>query len=134
MTIGSGTAALAGGAISGALLQIGTKWKPYGTGWRHNVEQFGGTAPVGVPCVDTGTTAMFLVVQRTDTLPEIRAIVNTDHVVAVMPVAGGIKTKLYLSNGDSWDVALAFTRAVTIFRDEVGGAAQAKSSAAAAGS
>ena len=34
---------------------------------------------------------MFLVVQRTDTLPEMRALVNTDHVVAVMPVAGGVQ-------------------------------------------
>jgi hypothetical protein len=53
--------AAAGGAISGALLQIGTKWKPYGTGWQHNVEQVGGMAPSGVPCVDTGTTATFFI-------------------------------------------------------------------------
>ena len=61
---------------------------------------------------------MFLVVQRTDTLPEMRALVNTDHVVAVMPVAGGIRTKLYLSNGDTWEVALPFTRASAVFREE----------------
>ena len=48
---------------------------------------------------------MFLVVQRTDTLPEMRALVNTNHVVAVMPVAGGVRTKLYLSNGDTWEVS-----------------------------
>lgn len=62
---------------------------------------------------------MFLVVQRTDTLPEMRALVNTDHIVAVMPVGGGTKTKLYLSNGDSWDVALPFNRAVTVFGEEI---------------
>jgi hypothetical protein len=62
---------------------------------------------------------MFLVVQRTDTLPEMRALVNTDHVVAVMPVAGGVRTKLYLSNGDTWEVALPFTRASAVFREEL---------------
>ena len=62
---------------------------------------------------------MFLVVQRTDTLPEMRALVNTDHVVAVMPVAGGVRTKLYLSNGDTWEVALPFTRASVVFREDV---------------
>jgi hypothetical protein len=61
---------------------------------------------------------MFLVVQRTDTLPEMRALVNTDHVVAVMPVAGGVKTKLYLANGDTWEVALPFTRASAVFHAE----------------
>lgn len=66
---------------------------------------------------------MFLVVQRTDTIPEMRALVNTDHIVAVMPVSGGVKTKLYLSNGDSWDIALPFARAVSVFRDgaDIGG-------------
>ncbi|HET6197094.1 MAG TPA: hypothetical protein VFE12_15135 [Acetobacteraceae bacterium] len=62
---------------------------------------------------------MFLVVQRTDTLPEMRALVNTDHVVAVMPVAGGVRTKLYLSNGDTWEVAMPFTRASALFREEI---------------
>ena len=62
---------------------------------------------------------MFLVVQRTDTLPEMRALVNTDHVVAVMPVAGGVRTKLYLSNGDTWEIALPFTRASGVFREEI---------------
>jgi hypothetical protein len=62
---------------------------------------------------------MFLVVQRTDTIPEMRALVNTDHVVAVMPVSGGVKTKLYLSNGDTWDINIPFARATTIFRDEI---------------
>jgi len=62
---------------------------------------------------------MFLVVQRTDTLPEMRALVNTDHVIAVMPVAGGVRTKLYLSNGDSREVALAFTWASAGFREEL---------------
>ena len=62
---------------------------------------------------------MFILVQRTDTLPEMRALVNTDHVVAVMPVAGGVRTKLYLSNGDTWEITLPFTRASTVFREEV---------------
>jgi hypothetical protein len=62
---------------------------------------------------------MFLVVQRTDTLPEMRAVVNTDHVVAVMPVAGGARTKLYLSNGDTWEVTLPFARASAVFREEI---------------
>ena len=60
---------------------------------------------------------MFLLVQRTDTIPEMRAIVNTDHVVAVMPV-GGAKTKLYLSNGDTWEIAMPFNRAAIVFRAE----------------
>jgi hypothetical protein len=62
---------------------------------------------------------MFLVVQRTDTLPEMRALVNTDHVVAVMPVAGGVRTKLYLSNGDTWEISLPFTRSSAVFREEI---------------
>ena len=64
---------------------------------------------------------MFILVQRTDTLPEMRAMVNTDHIVAVMPVSGGVKTKLYLSNGDTWDIGLGFTRAVALFRGEAEG-------------
>jgi hypothetical protein len=36
-----------------------------------------------------------------------------------MPVAGGAKTKLYLSNGDTWDIALPFPRASTVFREEI---------------
>jgi hypothetical protein len=34
--------AAAGGAISGALLQVATKWKPYGNGWRNTVEPHNG--------------------------------------------------------------------------------------------
>jgi hypothetical protein len=58
---------------------------------------------------------MFMLVQRTDTLPELRALVNTDHVVAVMPVAGGVRTKPYLSNGDTWEIALPSI----VFREEI---------------
>jgi hypothetical protein len=43
--------AAAGGAISGALLQVGLKWKPYGTGWDRSVEQFDGAQP-NIPCSD----------------------------------------------------------------------------------
>ena len=45
--------AAAGGAISGALLQVATKWKPYGSDWQRSVEQFKG-AQKEIPCVDTG--------------------------------------------------------------------------------
>ncbi len=49
--------AAAGGAISGALLQVATKWKPYGTGWQNNVEQVDmNSDTTGGPCVDTGTS------------------------------------------------------------------------------
>jgi hypothetical protein len=47
--------AAAGGAISGALLQVATKWKPYGTDWQHNVVQRDASNVQGLPCVDTGT-------------------------------------------------------------------------------
>ena len=60
---------------------------------------------------------MFLVVQRTDTLPEMRALVNTDHVVAVMPIPDGVK--LRLSNDDTWGIALPFPRASAVFRQDI---------------
>jgi len=59
---------------------------------------------------------MFILVQRTDTLPEMRSLVNTDQIVAVLPVAGGVKTKLYLTTGESWEVALPFTRAIHLLQ------------------
>jgi hypothetical protein len=62
---------------------------------------------------------MFLLCQRTDTLPEIRALVNTDHLIAISPVSGGIKSKLVLVNGESWEVNLPFTRAIALLRTEV---------------
>ena len=62
---------------------------------------------------------MFVVVQRTDTLPEMRALVNTDQIVAVNPVGGGIKSRFTLSNGEVWEVALPFTRAITLLRAEL---------------
>ena len=62
---------------------------------------------------------MFLVLQRTDTLPEIRALVNTDHIVSIAPVAGGVKSRLTLSNGEAWEIALPFTRAITLLKAEV---------------
>ena len=62
---------------------------------------------------------MFLVLQRTDTPPEMRALVNTDHVVAVMAAAGGVRTKLYPSNGGTREVSLPLSRASTVFREEV---------------
>lgn len=61
---------------------------------------------------------MFLLYVRKDMIPELRVLVNTDHIVAAMPAgAGGDKTKLYLSTGENWEVALPFTRAIAILRD-----------------
>ena len=61
---------------------------------------------------------MFLLVQRTDTLPEMRALVNTAHIVAALPVGSGARTKLYLAVGESWEVSLPFNRAVSLLREE----------------
>lgn len=61
---------------------------------------------------------MFILVQRTDTLPEMRVMVNSDHVVAALPVAGGVRTKLYLAIGESWEISLPFNRAVSLLREE----------------
>lgn len=62
---------------------------------------------------------MFVVVHRTDTLPEMRAVVNADHIVAINPVGGSVKSRLTLSNGEIWEVALPFTRAISLLRAEV---------------
>jgi len=62
---------------------------------------------------------MFLLCQRTDTLPEIRALVNTDHLIAISPVSGGVKSKLVLVNGESWEVNLPFTRAIAMLHAAV---------------
>lgn len=62
---------------------------------------------------------MFVVVQRTDTLPEMRVLVNTDHVVAVAPVGGGLKSRLTLSNGEAWEIGLPFTRAISLLHAEL---------------
>jgi hypothetical protein len=56
--------------------------------------------------------------QRTDTLPEMRALVNTDHVVAVLPISGGIKSKIYLVTGEAWEISLPFSRASGVLRGE----------------
>jgi hypothetical protein len=61
---------------------------------------------------------MFVLVQRTDTLPETRVLINTSHVVAALPVAGGVRTKLYLAVGESWEISLPFTRVVSLLREE----------------
>jgi len=61
---------------------------------------------------------MFMVVQRTDTLPEIRTLVNTDHIVSVAPVGGTGRSRLVLSTGEAWEVALPFARAVTLLQAE----------------
>ena len=62
---------------------------------------------------------MFVVLQRTDTLPEMRALVNTDHIIAMAPVSGGVKSRLTLSNGEAWEIALPFTRAISLLNAEV---------------
>jgi hypothetical protein len=61
---------------------------------------------------------MFVLVERTDPLPETRAMVNTDHIVAALPVAGGVRTRLYLSIGEAWEISLPFARAVSLLADE----------------
>ncbi len=61
---------------------------------------------------------MFLLCQRTDTMPEMRVLLNTDHIVAVMPVFGGSKTKFYLDNGEAWEIGMPFSQAQTVFREE----------------
>jgi hypothetical protein len=62
---------------------------------------------------------MFFLVQRTDTMPEQRALVNSDHVVALLPIAGGSKSKVYLTTGDSWEIVLPFAHVVALFRNEM---------------
>ncbi len=61
---------------------------------------------------------MFSLCQRSDTMPEMRVLVNTDHLVAAVPTNGGVRTKLLLDNGESWEISLPFTRAVNLFRQE----------------
>ena len=61
---------------------------------------------------------MFLLVQRTDTMPEVRVLVNTDHVIAILPVFGGTKSKLSLSNGETWEIGLPVVQAQSLFRVE----------------
>lgn len=62
---------------------------------------------------------MFFLCQRMDLLPEMRALVNTDHVIAITPVSGGLKSRLVLVNGEAWEVNLPFTRAIAMLRAEV---------------
>ncbi len=61
---------------------------------------------------------MFVVVQRTDTLPELRALVNTDHIISVAPVGGGTRSRWSLSNGETWEVGMPFTRALSLLQAE----------------
>jgi hypothetical protein len=61
---------------------------------------------------------MFFLVQRTDTMPEQRALVNSDHIVALLPIAGGSKSKVYLTTGDAWEIVLPFAHVVALFRNE----------------
>ena len=59
--------AAAGGAISGALLQIATKWNPYGTVWQRSVVPEDSSAlPMGT-CVSTGTTTTVTSIDGTST-------------------------------------------------------------------
>ena len=59
---------------------------------------------------------MFYLVRRTDTIPEFRVLINTDHIVGVAPVSGGVKSRLFLSTGETWEVELAFNRAINLLR------------------
>jgi len=61
---------------------------------------------------------MFFLVQRTDTIPEQRALVNAENIVAVLPMVGGSRSKLYLDNGEGWEISLPFTHLVALFRHE----------------
>ena len=61
---------------------------------------------------------MFLLYLRKDMLPELRVLVNTDHIVGAMPSgAGGDKTKLFLSTGETWEVGAPFARVIAVLRD-----------------
>jgi hypothetical protein len=61
---------------------------------------------------------MFLLYLRKDMIPELRALINTDHIVAAMPSgAGGDKTKIYLSTGENWEIGAPFTRIIAVLRD-----------------
>ena len=60
---------------------------------------------------------MVVLCQRTDIMPEMRALVNTDHVIAIT-VSGGVKSRLTLVNGEAWEVNLSFTRAISLLRHE----------------
>ena len=62
--------AAAGGAISGALLQVATKWKPYGTYWQHDVVANPGPID-GTPCMDTGATTTVTAMDGTKSTPEV---------------------------------------------------------------
>ena len=67
---------------------------------------------------------MFFLVERVDVVPEMRVLVNSDHVVAAVPAGGGIRTTLYLAIGESWEISMPFARAVAALRegDDAGGA------------
>jgi hypothetical protein len=60
---------------------------------------------------------MFLLYVRKDMIPALRVLVNTDHIVAAMPAGAGDKTKIFLSTGESWEVALPFAQAIAVLRD-----------------
>jgi hypothetical protein len=61
---------------------------------------------------------MFLLYLRKDMIPELRVLVNTDHIVAATPSgSGGDRTKIFLSTGENWEIALPFTRAIAVLRD-----------------
>ncbi len=68
---------------------------------------------------------MFLLCQRTDVLPETRVLVNTSHVIAIVPVSGGVKSRLVLAIGETWEVNLPFTQAIGLLRSEAEVAAAA---------
>jgi hypothetical protein len=60
----------------------------------------------------------FLLYLRRDMIPELRVLVNTDHIVAAMPSgAGGDKSKVFLSTGESWEVGVSFARLIAVLRD-----------------
>jgi hypothetical protein len=62
---------------------------------------------------------MFLLCQRTDTMPAMRALVNTDHIITVTAASGGLKSRFTLSNGEAWEVALPFTRLIGLLHADL---------------
>ena len=60
---------------------------------------------------------MFMQWQRSDTLPEMRIMVNLDHLVAIVPSSGGLKTKIYLVNGEAWEITTPYMQAVNMVKE-----------------
>lgn len=60
---------------------------------------------------------MFLLCRRTDVIPETRVLINPQHIVAVLPISGAAKSRVYMDNGEAWEVEVPFRDAIAFFRD-----------------